>query len=254
MASKARAGGMTAITRSQSHQYSHEDFGPVPGVTGIIKLQEALGGSDGLLNWAARIVLAEQERTYAQTQDWEAARLRAMAAKDEPMNTGSAVHIAVDNFNRGLPLGVNQITAPYIAQYAAWLRNKGIEVLGSEKYVLNKAAGFGGTYDSLCQIDGEIALVDVKTGKAKESQRLQLAGLSLGEIHGDRNEEPERMPKVDVGYILLLRAYEPPELVRHEITDEDRAHFTHLVETFHRIKAWAAQFQPTAIKQLEEAA
>jgi hypothetical protein len=37
--------------------------------------------------------------------------------------------------------------------------------------------------------------------------------------------------------------------VRHEITDADRAHVAHLADTYHRIKAWAAQFAPTPIRE-----
>ena len=245
---------MTAITRTPGHLYGYDGAGPFPGVTGIIKLQEALGGSDGLLNWAANIVLKEQARVYSETQDWEAARAHALRAKDDPMNNGSAVHAAVDQFNRGLPLELTERTAPYIAQYGAWVHRHGVEILGSEKYVINTSTGFGGTYDSLVRLDGELALVDVKTGRAKDSQRLQLAGLSMGELHGDPGKDPEPMPKVEVGYILLLRPDSAPELIRHEITDADREHVRHLVDTYHRIRQWAAEFAPTAIKPLEEAA
>jgi hypothetical protein len=92
----------------------------------------------------------------------------------------------------------------------------------------------------------------VKTGKEKISQRLQLTGLSMAEWHGEPNEEPEPMPKVEVAYILLLRPDSVPELIRHEITDADREHFKYLVETYHRVRGWAKQFTPTILK--EEAA
>src|SRR5690606_35217837 len=131
---------------------------------------------------------------------------------------GSDVHTAIDQFNRGLPLDVTSETGPYVAQYAAWLRNNNVEIVGSEKYVFNATIGFGGTYDALARIDGELCLVDWKTGKAKDSQRLQLAGLSMAEIHGDAGEEPEPMPKVDAAYIVLIRADGPPEPIRHDIT------------------------------------
>jgi hypothetical protein len=56
-----------------------------------------------------------------------------------------------------------------------------------------------------------------------------------------------------VGFILLLRP-DGYELVRHEITDEDREHVAHLVQTYYRIRTWSNTFHPTAIKKLEEAA
>jgi hypothetical protein len=88
------------------------------------------------------------------------------------------------------------------------------------------------------EIDGECGPLDVKSGKEKASQKLQLTGLSMGEWHGEAGLEAEPMPKLDpVGFILLLRP-DGYQLVRHEITDADREHFIRLVETYHRIRSW----------------
>jgi hypothetical protein len=79
---------------------------------------------------------------------------------------------------------------------------------------------------------------------------LQLTGLSMGQWHGEAGLEAEPMPELSgVGFILLLRP-DGYELVRHEITDEDRAHFIHLVDTYHKIRGWAAAFAPTALKEV----
>ena len=233
---------MTAITRTANHQYAYAGKGPFPGCTAIAGLQDAVGGSDGLMGWGVNIALDEYRRVLAETKDWDRARTAAWDAKDEPRNLGSAVHVALDHFNRGLPLELTDKTAPYVAQYAAWLRNRNIEIVGSERFVMNATVGFGGTYDALARIDGALYLMDWKTGKAKASQRLQLAGLSMAELHGEPGEEPEPMPKVDGAYIALIRPDGPPELIPHEITDEDREHFKYLVGTYHRIKQWVGEY------------
>lgn len=243
----------TGITRSAGHQYHYDGQGPFPGVTAICAMQDAVGGADGLMNWAVGLALDYVGRNqHVLPEEWEHVRQSAFQAKNAARDLGSAVHQAVDQFNRGKDGGVDQMgyeTAPYVAQYGAAVYQKGIRILGSEKYVINTTLGFGGTYDSLVEIDGETGPLDVKTGKEKPSQRLQLAGLSMGELHGEEGDEPEAMPPLDgVGFILLLRP-DGYVLVRHEIRDEDREHFIRLLETYHRVRAWAEQFAPKLIEE-----
>jgi hypothetical protein len=243
-----------AINRSPGHLYTFvegtETFGPFPGATAITGLQDSLGGSDGLMTWGINLALDEVERNeWSGVSDWAAVRAKAMAAKNRPRDLGSAIHFQCDRINRGMLPVLAPDTAPYIAQYGAALFQKRIEILGSERYVVNTDIGVGGTYDSLVTIDGETGPLDVKSGKEKPSQRLQLAVLSMGQWHGEAGMEAEPMPELSgVGFILLLRP-DGYELVRHEITDEDREHVIHLVETYHRIRGWAAAFQPTALRE-----
>jgi hypothetical protein len=245
---------MTAITRSRWHQYVHGDDGPFPGCTAICGMQESTQGSGGLINWGVTGSLETYERVLRDTQDWEQARREAAAWPDKARDLGTEVHDAVDQFNRGLPLEITNETAPYIAQYAAWLRNERVEILASEFYVINGEYGFGGTLDAIARIGGELCLVDWKTGKAKDSQRLQLAGLSMAEWYGDKGKDAEPMPKIETAYIALIRPDGPPELIRHDITDADREHFLYLVDTYHRVRGWAKAFNPTPVQIKEEAA
>jgi hypothetical protein len=244
-----------AIERSGGHLYTFVDadgrHGPFPGATAITKLQDSLGGSDGLLNWAVNLALDEVEQhEFSGENEWAMVRQKAMQAKNRARDLGTAIHAVCDQVNRGIPPQMfTEGVAPYVAQYGAALYQKGIQILGSERYVVNTDIGFGGTYDSLVEIDGERGPMDIKSGKEKPSQRLQLTGLSMGQYHGEAGLEAEPMPELSgVGFILLLRP-DWYELVRHEITDEDRAHFIHLVDTYHRIRGWASAFQPTALKE-----
>jgi hypothetical protein len=228
-----------AIERSAGHLYTftdeHGTHGPFPGATAIVRLQDSLGGSDGLMNWG--IGMALEAFANIGSQYAEEATAAAFAAVNKPRDEGSAVHAAVDRFNRNLPLELTEVTAPYVAHYAAALRWEGIDVLASERYVVNVTVGFGGTYDSLVEIDGARGPLDVKTGREKASQRLQLTGLSMGQWHGEAGLEPVRMPEMSVGWILLLRP-DGYQLIRHDITDSDRDHFIALVHTYHRIRQW----------------
>jgi len=243
-----------AIERSSGHLYTlvveGERHGPFPGATAITRLQDSLGGSDGLLTWAVGLALDEVERHPTDAPDWAAVRSAALAAKDGPRFLGTAIHAAVDQFNKGVPPQMfSPDVAPYVAQYGAALYQKGIQILASERYAVNATIGFGGTYDSLVEIDGERGPLDVKSGKEKPSMRLQLTGLSMCQWHAEAGMEAERMPELDdVGFILLLRP-DGYELVRHEITKADRDHFVHLVGTYHKIREWAATFAPTALRE-----
>jgi hypothetical protein len=242
-----------AINRSPGHLYTFvegtETFGPFPGATAITGLQDSLGGTDGLMTWGVNLALDEVERhEWMGEEEWAVVRRKALQAKDWPRDLGTLVHREADRLNRG-GFPMDNAAAPYIAQYGAALFQKRIQILGSERYVVNTDIGVGGTYDSLVEIDGEVGPLDVKSGKEKPSQRLQLAVLSMGQWHGEAGMEAEPMPELSgVGFILLLRP-DGYELVRHEITDEDREHVIHLVETYHRIRGWAAAFQPTALRE-----
>jgi len=250
-----------AIERSSGHLYTFvsgdERLGPFPGATAICRLQDSLGGNDGLLTWAAGLALDHVGQNFwrllpeVKATEWEGVRTEALAAKDGPRNLGTAVHTAVDQFNKGMPPTLfPDGVAAHVAQYGAALYQRRIEILASERYAVNTAIGFGGTYDSIVEIDGERGPLDVKTGKEKPSMRLQLTGLSMCDWHAEAGMEAERMPEFDdVGFILLLRP-DGYELVRHEITKADRDHFVHLVGTYHKIREWAAAFAPTALREV----
>jgi hypothetical protein len=236
-----------SIERTKGHMYTlledGERKGPFPGVTAITGFQDSVGGSDGLLNWAVNLALEEVYRRLPgdggeiEEDHWAQIRSAAFQAKNQARDLGSAVHSAIESVNRGLPVEVTDRTAPYVAQYGAWfIRNK-VEVIAAEQYVVNPEVGYGGTFDLLCKIDGETVMLDVKSGKAKPSQRLQLAALSWAPLRASAGMEAEPMPLVDSHMILLVRP-DGCEPIRHDITDEDRAHFAALVETYRAVWAW----------------
>lgn len=244
-----------AINRSTGHLYTFIDkdgeHGPYPGATAICGLQDSLGGSDGLMGWGINLALDYVEKNmHVLPEEWPVVRGYAFNSKNKPRDLGIAVHSIVDQINRGqTPTMFTDGVAPYVAQYGAALYQKRIEILSSERYAVNPEIGIGGTYDSLVTIDGETGPLDVKTGKEKPSQRLQLAVLSMCQWHAEAGMEAEPMPEMQgVGWVLLLRP-DGYELRRHEITDADREHVTHLAETYHRMREWAAAFAPTALKE-----
>lgn len=226
----APALGLTAV----NHRYSWNDgttvVGPMPSVTGIQRLQDSLGGSDGLVKWAAGLAVD----AFASSND----KAAALAATDEPARIGNIVHDQVRCILTGRPIEPDHDSVWHLAHFAAFLGAERPEVLFAEEMVANVTLGYAGQFDFIARIRDQIAIVDVKTGKAKTSHRLQLAGYSLAEFIG-REGSTERIPvpAIEAGYILLLRT-DGYELVEQTPTEEDRDQFRFLVATHKRINAW----------------
>lgn len=240
MTRKAPAGtGLRQTTVGGGHQYWLGDEGPFPGVTSILKVGDL--GADGLLNWAVKLSLV----TAFDALDAGATRDQAVAAayvaRNAARELGSSVHNVVESINVGRPVETTPDTAPFAAQYAGFLVKHHVEVLGAEGMVINRALGYGGSYDLRAIVDGRRALVDVKTGKDgnKPEYRLQLGAYRDAEVTGADGEPGEPMFEVDDLYVLHLRA-DAFELIPCKYTDADREHFAELARMYHRIKAWNA--------------
>jgi hypothetical protein len=103
--------------------------------------------------------------------------------------------------------------------------------------VANLTLRYGGSFDLLANIDGQLTLVDVKTGKPRTAYRLQLAGYSMAEWRGNEGEPAMEMPLVDRVCALYLSptGFEPKF---YTVTDDDRTLFRGLVETYHANRAY----------------
>jgi hypothetical protein len=227
-----------------NHRY-HWNGGPaMPSVTGILRLQDALMGGDGLTNWAAGIA-ADYVLTH-----WgrgaEIARAEAVAAVSAASRRGSAVHGQIaDILNRTdqllagtVPIIPTAEAAPYVYGFSMFLAEHRPEFIHSEQVVLSPTHGYGGRFDFIARINGRISLVDIKTGKLKASHRLQLAGYAASDFIGKPDDPTEYpLPRIRDFYVLLLRegSY---ELVPMAVTREDRRHFLTLAKTYHAAKAW----------------
>lgn len=65
--------------------------------------------------------------------------------------------------------------APYVNGWENWMDKVEPEVLESEYFVISKKHGYAGTADLICNIDGELWIVDYKTGNKSISHGVQLA-------------------------------------------------------------------------------
>ena len=181
---------------SGGHLYWCNGVGPLPGATSITALQEAVFGSDRLVNWAYKLAVTTAIDVYTETQDAERARGAAWTAKRAAVRLGSAVHNAVEHMNKGEAMELTPEIAPYVAHYGAFALQHGVKVVAVEQMIANISLRYGGKFDLLAEVDDILTLVDVKTGKPRDSYRLQLTGYEMAELRGDEGQEPVPMPKV----------------------------------------------------------
>lgn len=223
------------LARDRYHRYRWNGGEPMPGTTGILRLQESLQGSDGLTAWAARTAVGRFMDLGGHPMHWD----EAVASINDAREIGSEVHDAFDSLLGGEPKPVTDRTAPYYYGIAAFLAKERPEVIAREQMVANLSHRFGGTFDLAAIIRGELALVDFKTGKGKPSHALQLASYSTGEFIGKPDDPTQyAMPDFAAYYILLLRPNEVPELVPVRVGPRERDHFLYLTEVYHRLKAY----------------
>ena len=224
--------------------------GPWPGNTSIVKLQDTLiPGS--LTTWAANLAVdAILDRKHL-NESGEVLRVAAMGRVNRAQRIGSEVHEQVATILTGGHADPTQETAPYLYAYTAFLAAERPEYLAVEQRVIHSRARYGGTLDFLAKMPRfprAIVLGDIKTGKPKESHRLQLAGYMAaegfgGEIDGYHrywwnDAEPLRpIPRITRCVLLYLRP-EGYELVPVDVTAADRRHFLYLAGAYHRLRTW----------------
>lgn len=95
---------------------------------------------------------------------------------------GTLVHEATEQVDEGTFDWVNlrEDLHGYIRAFEKFKNDYKYSVLKSEEVVLNHQYCFGGQYDRLCELDGELTILDVKTSsKPSVSWGLQTAAYAL---------------------------------------------------------------------------
>ena len=219
------------LTRDQWHRYSWNGDGPLVGVTSVLKLQDILIPGD-LAAWGGGLVHEYMSRHP------DATRELALGAVSAARDIGTEVHAQIEKILLGQPVSPTPRTAPYVYAFSAFLAAERPEFVGVEQRVANLRYRFAGTFDFAAKMRGKLALVDVKTGKAKASHRLQLAAYAAAEFIGlEGDPEPHPIPRFRSFYILLLKP-EGYELVEQDVTPADSKHFLDLASMYARIRAW----------------
>src|SRR5664280_1345994 len=192
--SEAHATPSTAVglVRDARHRYSWNGGPLYPSVTTILGIKD----KPALVGWAKRETAACAVRNLdvlermvrsggAQAAvDW----LKRIPdyARDASADLGSAVHAAAEAIARGQSGPVSEDVAPFVAAY----RRDFLEVfrprfIALEAMVCSARYEYGGTADAFAELDGEIWLLDYKTGAGVyPDTALQLGGLARAQFIG----------------------------------------------------------------------
>jgi hypothetical protein len=224
------------LHRDRWHRYRWNDGRPVPGVTSILRLQDALYGSDALTTWAVNTAIDELAR---QQRDGEPPdRAKAIAATHRARDIGSEVHAVFEAIATGRKPHAGSAALPLVPAIAAFLADHRPEFLEVEAMVYSERLAYGGTLDFIAKMDGQRAMVDLKTGQVKPSHGLQLAAYAMADFIGKPDDPVQYpIPRVSRHYVLRVDA-DGYELVPMRVGAADRQHFRVLAKTYPKLKAW----------------
>lgn len=224
---------MTGLTRDRYHNYRWNDGEAMPGVTGVVG---TLDKSGPLVGWAKREtaacavrnikMLTELVETGGPTAAIEWLKKIPDYQRDKSADLGTRIHAIADAMSRGSDVQVAEDEAPFVTSYMRWLERTKPQFVNTEFMVYSATHRYGGTCDAVAWIDGELTLIDYKTGNSiPESVALQLIGYARADWIG-RAGDPKRyrVPPVTHYAALHIRP-EGAELVPFDLVDADWAGF-----------------------------
>lgn len=217
----------------------------LPGATTVLRVQDAIMGSDALVTWAAKTSVA----AGFGASDRDTAELLGLAAVTGARDRGTRVHYGIEAMLRDEEHVPTEDTHPYWYGFASFLVKERPEFIATERKVLGE--GYGTTMDIVARLRGKVAQIDVKSGSVKETHVLQLAagemaqtwdldsGIERNRWHQYRLGSGSTTPPValETNYVLQLKP-DGYELIEMVVGPAEREHFAYLVETYHRLKAW----------------
>jgi hypothetical protein len=180
------------LVRDARHRYSWNGGPLYPSVTTILGIKD----KPALVGWAKKETAACAVRNLdvldrmvrsggpQAAVDW----LKRIPdyARDASADLGSAVHAAAEAIARGQAAPVAEDVQPFVAAY----RRDFLDVfhprfIALEAMVCSERYEYGGTADAFAEIDGEIWLLDYKTGAGVyPDTALQLGGLARAQFIG----------------------------------------------------------------------
>lgn len=165
--------------------------------------------------------------------------------KDKAANLGSEVHKFVEAVNLGKPVPAFPLPVKArMASFQKFMDDFAPRIEAAEVKVYNRDHGYAGTADMILEIDGRLAVVDLKTSRSIwPESALQVAAYSRANFlvadpfhpgaqqvnkRGQKRtytwtgppEDEIPMPRIDVGYVLHVR---DDGYTLHEVTDLDEA-------------------------------
>lgn len=230
------------LTRDGNHRYAWMGDEKVPGITTVIKM---LDKSDVLAGWAKRETakaairnLDTLTRMVAEGGTLNAVNwLKGMPGyqRDTAADIGTAVHGIAERIALGETPDVPDELVPFVRSYARGFLERyqpRFHPDYTEYMVYSEEWRYGGTMDAAVRIDGDVWLIDYKTGGDKSiglaerdfpypETALQLAGGRYADFMG-RPGDPERHPLPPVtrcGVVAITR--DDAQLIEYDVTPQE---------------------------------
>ena len=193
---------IAGVHRTKTHQYYFNGAGPWPGVTSITKVLDAPALTYWKMNQVAQAARLIEDREAGKT---DAAVNYLTTLSTSAMDRGSRIHASIEQILRREPVTIDPRDESAVAGARAWLnaqvREHELRPLEVEAFLLHETLGYGGTCDLIAELDGEVWLLDWKTGSSVATpdgsvyrdHRLQLAAYANAEFIA-RPNDPERYP------------------------------------------------------------
>jgi len=139
--------------------------------------------------------------------------------RDTAGKMGTAVHILAEAIARKQPVVVTEAQQPFVDRYVEWLAKHKPKFKNVEFMVYSASHLYGGTADAVVELNGELWLIDYKTGKdAYTDTALQLAAYAFADWAG-KPGDPRKyaIPKVTRFGVLHIRP-DHADLIPYSVT------------------------------------
>lgn len=209
--------------RTPDHKYYFNGQGPVPGVTDVLKVVDKPLIGKSREKKALRFLMDEWSRLIGEGSipvshgsfgdEWiKWVRNQVDSERDTAAELGTEVHILADALGASETASngftPSKASEPYLDAFRAFLgRYSASSIISSEKMVWSYN-GYGGTYDLLMRIEGQLWLIDIKTSAKGPFPEwgLQLAAYGYADlIIVPGVPQGYRMPEIQRFGVLHLR-------------------------------------------------
>jgi hypothetical protein len=195
------------VVRTPRHLYYFNGAGPWPGVTTITKVLDAPALTNWKMTEVAKAAVENAERLIVDRAagKTDAAVKYLTTLSTTAMDRGTRIHASIESILRREPAAIDPRDEAAVAGARAWLNQQatehGLRPLVVEAFLIHETMGYGGTLDLIAEIDGEVWLLDWKTGKSVawpsgevyRDHRLQLTAYEHAEFIA-KVGDPERYP------------------------------------------------------------